>query len=82
MCIRDSIFDRFIHGVPTEGQQHGGAGLGLAIVSAIARAHGGRVDVGGEPGEGAVFTLLIPADASDPVDATATDETAPIQERP
>lgn len=79
---RTRIFDRFTHGEPPEGKQHGGAGLGLAIVSAIAQAHGGRVDVGGEPGAGAVFTLLIPAEESDRADATPTEETAPIQERP
>ncbi|MBL7495486.1 HAMP domain-containing protein [Frankia sp. CNm7] len=36
-----------------------GAGLGLAIVRAIAAAHGGTVQVTGEPGEGATFTLEL-----------------------
>lgn len=57
---RERIFERFTHGEPPDGRRHSGAGLGLAIVSAIAVGHGGRVDVGGEPGVGAVFTLVLP----------------------
>ena len=40
----------------------GGAGLGLAIVQAIADAHRGRVRVLSEPGRGATFRLELPAD--------------------
>lgn len=59
---RERIFDRFSHGETPDGRRHSGAGLGLAIVRAIAEGHGGRIDVGGEPGVGAVFTLVIPVD--------------------
>lgn len=38
-----------------------GSGLGLAIVQAIAIAHGGSVEVESAPGQGATFTLLLPA---------------------
>jgi signal transduction histidine kinase len=51
------IFDRFWH---TSRKRHGGAGLGLAISKGIAVAHGGRLSVESEPGEGAVFTLTLP----------------------
>lgn len=57
---RERIFERFAHGEPPDGRRHGGAGLGLAIVRAIAEGHGGRVEVGGEPGRGAVFALVLP----------------------
>lgn len=57
---RERIFDRFSHGDPPDGRRHRGAGLGLAIVAAIAHGHGGRVEVGGEPGRGALFTLVLP----------------------
>ncbi len=38
-----------------------GSGLGLAVVRAIAVAHGGSVEVASAPGQGATFTLVLPA---------------------
>ncbi len=35
-------------------------GLGLALVDEVARAHGGRIEIAGRPGEGATFTLVLP----------------------
>lgn len=72
---RERIFERFAHGDPPDGRRHRGAGLGLAIVAAIADGHGGRVDVGGEPGRGAVFTLVLPA--ADDAGATTPETTTP-----
>lgn len=72
---RERIFQRFAHGTPPDGRRHSGAGLGLAIVSAIAEGHGGRVTVGGTPGEGAVFTLLVPVDG-EPEPQGEPDDTA------
>ena len=37
-----------------------GSGLGLSIVDAVMRAHGGSVSVESTPGEGATFTLHFP----------------------
>jgi len=37
-----------------------GAGLGLAIVREIAKAHGADVTVADNPGGGALFTLSFP----------------------
>ncbi len=37
-----------------------GSGLGLAIVRAIARAHGGEVEVESSPGQGSTFRLVLP----------------------
>jgi two-component system, OmpR family, sensor kinase len=39
----------------------GGAGLGLAIVDAVARAHGGTASAANLPGGGAAITLRLPA---------------------
>jgi two-component system cell cycle sensor histidine kinase PleC len=41
----------------------GGVGLGLPIVAALARAHGGRVDFAERPAGGSRVTVLLPAAA-------------------
>jgi two-component system OmpR family sensor kinase len=54
------IFERFAYGAG--GRRHpNSTGLGLAIVSAIARAHGGHVELDSIPGDGATFAIVIPA---------------------
>jgi signal transduction histidine kinase len=40
--------------------EHGGAGLGLAIARGIVEAHGGEIWVESEPGEGAAFRFTVP----------------------
>ena len=42
----------------------GGAGLGLAIAHEIARAHGGKLSVQSEVGQGTTFVMQLPAGAS------------------
>jgi two-component system, OmpR family, sensor kinase len=55
------IFGRFARsGRATRGTT--GAGLGLAIVRAIAEAHHGDVRLRSSPGEGATFTIVVPVD--------------------
>ena len=54
------VFRRF-HRVDTRlAGQTTGVGLGLSIVEAIARAHGGSVSVRSAPGAGSTFTLRLP----------------------
>jgi len=53
-------FEPFYRSDPSRDRTTGGAGLGLAIVAAIAEAHGGRIDVDPTPGGGATFRFLIP----------------------
>jgi signal transduction histidine kinase len=57
---RERIFERFARGGAR--RRSVGAGLGLAIVQAIARAHRGRVELASVLGRGATFTVVIPAD--------------------
>ncbi len=52
------IFDRFRTGRDSQPQ---GTGLGLALVRAVARAHGGDVTVHSTLGQGSQFELTLPA---------------------
>jgi signal transduction histidine kinase len=56
------LFTRFSHGsehTTREGRES--YGIGLALVREIAQAHGGDIAVASTPGEGATFTLTLPA---------------------
>ena len=53
-------FERFARPDLGRGRNAGGAGLGLAIVQAIAHAHGGQAVAGNRDGGGAVVRLEIP----------------------
>lgn len=55
-------FERFSRADPARGR--GGAGLGLSIVDAIARAHGGRALAANSPGGGADVWLDLPRPGS------------------
>jgi signal transduction histidine kinase len=57
----DRIFDQFYQVEDHMTRRHEGIGLGLAIVRAIAHAHGGRVWAESEGrGTGSAFTLAVP----------------------
>jgi signal transduction histidine kinase len=58
---RDRVFERFTRLDEARARDAGGAGLGLAIVAAVASAHGGEVTVDGSPTlGGARFTVELP----------------------
>ncbi len=61
VAARDApfVFDR-LYRADRARSSDGGSGLGLAIASAIARAHGGALELAGTPGGGATFRLVLP----------------------
>ncbi|MDB4943422.1 MAG: hypothetical protein JWP97_2956 [Labilithrix sp.] len=73
---RNRIFERFVRLTAREAREGRegrdekaersrsparGSGIGLALVKHIAESHGGRAWVESEPGQGATFTITIPA---------------------
>jgi two-component system OmpR family sensor kinase len=67
------VFERFYRADPSRSRASGGSGLGLSIVASIAEAHGGEAAVTSEAGQGATFTLSIPACKSGNPDADLTN---------
>ena len=59
---RERIFERFAQ-AGGKRRRADGAGLGLAIVRAIAEAHGGRVELDTIEAGGSRFTVIIPQEA-------------------
>ena len=57
------IFERFYRVPSPENKLVSGAGLGLALVQHIAKAHGGSVDVESAPGQGSAFTIRLPLES-------------------
>jgi two-component system OmpR family sensor kinase len=59
------VFERFYRADSSRARASGGVGLGLAIVAAVAEAHGGRVSARSTPGGGATFEIALPLAGQD-----------------
>src|SRR4029079_3466823 len=57
------VFDRFSQQDGGKTRQHGGMGLGLAIVRHLVDMHGGTVGVSSVEGKGTTFTVRLPVSA-------------------
>jgi signal transduction histidine kinase len=63
---QERIFERFYRARGADGGQIPGTGLGLTLVQHIAHAHGGRVTVRSEVGNGSTFSLHLPWEEDEP----------------
>ncbi len=54
-------FQRFFRGGSAQGHARG-TGLGLPVAKAIVEAHKGRITLEGQPGKGALATVVLPAE--------------------
>ncbi|SPX88697.1 two-component regulator - sensor kinase [Mycobacterium xenopi] len=61
---RERVFERLVRLDAGRARDHGGAGLGLPIARALARAHGGELTCLSHDG-GAQFRLSLPVDADE-----------------
>lgn len=57
------VFDRFYRASAARAPADGHSGLGLAICKSIMDAHGGRIEVSSQPGQGTTFTLRWPLES-------------------
>jgi two-component system OmpR family sensor kinase len=56
---RERVFDRFYRVDKARSRDRGGSGLGLAVAGSLVQAHGGTIELTGEPGS-TVFTVTLP----------------------
>lgn len=73
--VRTRIFEPFF----TTKQEHGGTGLGLAVVYGIIANHQGVIDLESTPGSGTVFHVYLPLKARAEERFTMGAQPGPIQ---
>ena len=77
----DRVFDRYFQSFQPGQQQHGGTGIGLAMVKEFAKLMGGRAYVHSELGRGSQFFFefpLVPVAATDTSGGAAEDLPLPV----
>jgi two-component system OmpR family sensor kinase len=75
-------FERFARAEPGRSRRTGGAGLGLAIVQAIAVAHGGTAEAANAPDGGALVRLVLPESAAAGQDGARAPVMSPERSQP
>ena len=77
--LRPRLFEIFARGEKSDKPNHGGLGLGLAMVRRLTEMHGGSVEAESEgPGKGSKFTVRLPVKAgtvdAQPVNVLVVDD--------
>jgi signal transduction histidine kinase/CheY-like chemotaxis protein len=63
------LFEGFFQADGTHTRQYGGVGIGLAICHELTTLMGGLIDARSTLGEGSVFTLRLPLEPAEPLEA-------------
>jgi signal transduction histidine kinase len=54
------VFEKFYRSKDVKAVDAKGSGLGLTLIKHITEAHGGKIEVQSEPGQGSTFTVFLP----------------------
>jgi signal transduction histidine kinase len=74
------VFDRFWQADGSSKRKYQGVGIGLALVKELVEIHGGKVAVQSQEGKGTTFTVTLPYQKAEPIQAPkpeAAPDTAP-----
>jgi two-component system CheB/CheR fusion protein len=72
------IFDLFVQGPQSVARTDGGMGIGLTLLRQLVELHDGTVEAHSDgPGRGSVFTVTLPLDAAEAVEAGRAPRTWP-----
>ena len=72
------LTERFYRVDVKRSREKGGTGLGLAIVKHIVNRHQGRMTIESQAGEGATFTVFLPAIAAENGQKPGTSAASPL----
>jgi CheY-like chemotaxis protein len=74
------VFDSFTQADASTTRKYGGTGLGLTITRKFCEMMGGDISIVSEPGQGAAFTVRLPAQVSEPNSASHSEPDQPVSD--